>query len=231
MAARRTTSRRRTRVPTPQVGLTRVRVVWVSFLGAMTLAGGMLLAIDGRPSPRSDGVSLSALAAATTIGSTSSDPLTQTRKPLDTARWQAIVIHHSGSTRGDPTSIEKEHRDAGFKSLGHHFIIGNGSGMDDGQVHIGYRWLDQLPGAHAAGPNGDWYNQHSISICLVGDGNRQGFTQGQIQQLNTLIESLRKQLGLPADRVLLHSDLAPVSDPGKLFPAGLYGLPAGKPGH
>ena len=232
MPARRTSTRSRSRLPAPQLGLTRVRVVWVSFLGAMTLAGGMLLLIDGRPSPAgsSDGVSLSALAAATTIGLANDNPLTQTRKPLDRSRWQAIVIHHSGSTRGDATSIEKEHRDAGFKSLGHHFIIGNGAGMDDGQVHIGYRWLDQLPGAHAAGPSGDWYNQHAISICLVGDGNRHGYTQAQIQQLNTLIESLRRQLGLPADRVLLHSDLAPVSDPGKLFPAGLYGLPAGHPG-
>jgi N-acetyl-anhydromuramyl-L-alanine amidase AmpD len=231
MASRRTKSRRRPAAPLPQVGLTRVRIVWVSFLAAMTLAGGLLVLIDKDPSPRADGVSLSPLASATLIGSGSSDPLTQTRVPLDQSRWQAIVIHHSGSTHGDPASIEKEHRDHGYVGLGHHFIIGNGNGMDDGQVHIGYRWLDQKPGAHCTGPNEKFYNEHAISICLVGDGNRHGFTQAQIQQLNTLVESLRKQLGLPADRVLLHSDLAPVSDPGKLFPAGLYGLPAGHPEH
>ncbi len=223
--------RRKTATPADAApGLTRVKAVWISFLGAMTVLGGVLLAIDGRPSPRTDGLSLSPLAAATTIGATrGSDPLTQTRVPLDKARWQAIVIHHSGAPKGDPAMIEAEHESRQFKGLGHHFIIGNGAGMDDGQVHIGFRWLDQQPGAHAAGPNGDWYNQHAISICLVGDGNRRGFTQTQLQQLQTLVESLRRQLGLPADRVLLHSDVAPgVSDPGKLFPPDLYGQSAAR---
>ena len=235
MAARRPTSRART-TPAPQGGLTRVHVVWMSFLAAMTIVGVMLLVIDGQPSPRADGVSLSPLASATLIGSTNADPLTQTRVPLDHSRWQAIMIHHSGSMRGDPASIAKEQNDRSpghnILGLGHHFIIGNGNGMDDGQVHIGFRWLDQLPGAHFAGPKqfDDFYTQHAISICLVGDGNRYGFTQAQIQQLSTLVDSLCKQLGIPRDHVILHSDIAPVADPGKLFPAGLYGLPAGKPG-
>ena len=45
----------------------------------------------------------------------------------------------------------------------------------------------------------------------------------------TAVRLAGEAIGL-ADRVLLHSDLAPVSDPGKLFPAGLYGLPAVHPG-
>ncbi len=215
-------------MPAPQPGANRAPIVWVSFLGAMTVVGGLLLLAAG-PSPRTDGVSVSPLAAATIVATGTSN-LIQTHKPLDSARWQAIVVHHSGATKGDPASLSKEHRDAGFQGLGHHFIIGNGAGMDDGEIRIGYRWLDQLPGAHAVGPNEKFYNEHAISICLVGDGNRNGFTQSQIQQLATLVDALRRQLGLPADRVLLHSDLAPVSDPGKLFPAGLYGLPAGQPG-
>lgn len=223
MAAKRSTSRK-SRKAAPPVGLTRVRMVWVSFLGAMTLVGGLLLMLDGRPSPRSDGLSLSPLASATTIGSAGSiDPVTQTRRPIDRQRWQAIVIHHSGSMVGSPASIEKDHRDRDFQGLGHHFIIGNGNGMDDGQVHIGYRWLDQLPGAHAAGQYGKFYNEHAVSICLVGDGNRRTFSQAQLQQLATLVESLRRQLGLGPDRVILHSDVAQVSDPGQLFPAGMYG--------
>lgn len=227
MAAKRPTSRRSTRTAVRQPKLNRAPIVWVSFLGAMTIVGGLLLLTSG-PSPRTDGVSLSPLAAAT-ITSTGTANLIQTHKPLDVSRWQAIVIHHSGATRGDPASISKEHRDAGFQGLGHHFIIGNGTGMDDGEIRIGYRWLEQLPGAHAVGPHEKLYNEHAVSICLVGDGNRAGFTQAQIQQLNTLVDALRRQLDLPADRVLLHSDIAPVSDPGKLFPAGLYGLPTGQP--
>lgn len=230
MAARRASSRRTARraAPARPISGTRAQIVWVSFLGAMTVVGGLLLLASG-PSPRTDGVSVSPLAAASIVATGSSN-LIQTRKTLDVSRWQAIVIHHSGASRGDPASISKEHRDAGFQGLGHHFIIGNGSGMDDGEVRIGYRWLEQLPGAHAVGQHEKFYNEHSVSICLVGDGNRTGFTQAQTEQLATLVDALRRQLGIPADRVLLHSDIAPVGDPGRLFPAGLYGLPTGRAG-
>jgi len=194
-------------------------------MASMTLVGALLLLVGGGPAPRTDGLSIAPLAS-TTIAS---DPLTQTRRPLDRSRWQAVVIHHSGSPKGDPASIEKENLGRSDQGLGHHFIIGNGSGMDDGQVHIGYRWLDQLPGRHASGPNAAFYNDSAISICLVGDGNRHAFTPAQIQQLTSLVDSLRRQLDLPADRVLLYSDVARSADPGRLFPAGLYGLPSGRP--
>ena len=198
-------------------------MVWVCFLGAMTLVGGLLLMLDGRPVPRLDGLSLPALAAATSSSEpAASDPIFQTRRPLDKTRWQAIVIHHSGSTVGSPASIEREHEARNFKGLGHHFIICNGSERtEDGQIHIGYRWLDQLPGAHAAGPNGDWFNRNAISICLVGDGNRRPFTAAQIQRLTSLVADLRAQLNIPADHVYLHSDIADVADPGRLFPVAL----------
>jgi N-acetylmuramoyl-L-alanine amidase len=208
-------------------GATRAQVVWLSFLGAMTLVGGLLLLVDGKPTPRIDGLSLSPLAAASTINSVAGlDPVLQTRRAIDKPRWRAIVIHHSASLVGSPTSITREHESRGIKGLGHHFLIGNGQGMDDGQVHIGFRWLEQLPGAHAAGEHGDWYNHHSVSICIVGDGNRRPFTPAQMHQLSALVESLRKQLELPAERVFLYSDLVPgASSPGKLFsPGALLGL-------
>lgn len=196
----------------------RAKKVWVAFLASMTLVGGLLLMLDGRPVPRVDGLNLSPLAATTWGGGGTVDPVMMTRRPLDKQRWQAIVIHHSGSTFGSQETIEAEHQARNLKGLGHHFIIGNGKGMDDGQVHIGYRWLDQLPGAHAAGPNGDAYNLHAISVCLVGDGNRRPFTASQVSRLAALVESLQREFNIPAERVLLHSDIAQVQDPGRLFP-------------
>lgn len=184
----------------------------------MTVVGGLLLVLDGRPVPRVDGLSLSPLAATSWGAASATDPILATRAPLDTKRWQAIVIHHSGSTVGTPASIEAEHQSRNLRGLGHHFIVGNGNGMEDGQIHIGYRWLDQLPGAHAAGPHGEAYNLHAISICLVGDGNRRAFSQAQIQRLGVLIDTLQRRFDIPRERVLLHSEIAPVSDPGRLFP-------------
>lgn len=201
---------------------TRAKMVWVSFLGAMTVVGGLLMMLDGKPVPRLDGLSLSPLASTGWVN-TNADPVHITRRPLDRERWQAIVVHHSGSTVGTPASIEAENQSRNIKGLGHHFIIGNGNGMEDGQVHVGYRWLDQLPGAHAAGPDGQAYNLRSISICLVGDGNRRPFTAMQIKQLELLIDGLGREFGIGRERVVLHSDIAPVADPGRLFPVGLVG--------
>ena len=57
---------------------------------------------------------------------------------------------------------------------------------------------------------------------LVGDGDRRSFTQAQMRRLADLVEVLTRDLGIPGDRVLLHSDVAPVSDPGRLFHAAEF---------
>jgi hypothetical protein len=203
----------------PAIGR-RARVVWVSFLASMTAVGGLLMILDKGKVPRTDGLTLSPLAVASGVGAAAeADPVFETRRPMDTARWQAIVIHHSGAVSGSPASIEREHEARSLKGLGHHFIIGNGRGMEDGQVYLGFRWRDQLPGAHAAGPDGDWYNHHAISICLVGDGDRKPFTPAQLRELNELTQTLCRRLGIPENRVLLHSQIAQVSDPGRHFAA------------
>jgi N-acetyl-anhydromuramyl-L-alanine amidase AmpD len=187
----------------------------------MTLGCGLLLALDSRPVPRSDGLAMPALVAA--APSNFIEAIFKTRVgAIEPGRWQSIVIHHSGQAAGSPASIARDHEAHNLRGLGHHFVIGNGAGMDDGEVHVGYRWLDQLPGAHAAGTNGDWYNLNAISICLVGDGNRRPFTDAQIGRLNQLVEALARELKIPRSQIVLHSDIAPASDPGVLFPAARF---------
>ena len=194
----------------------RAKIVWGSLLGAMTMVGGPLLLLEGKPAPRVDGLSLAPLAAAT--GPSIPEATLQTLRPLDRANWKGIVIHHSGSQLGSPASIQAEHEARNFRGLGHHFIIGNGNGMLNGQLYIGYRWQEQLPGAHAGGPEGQFHNLHSVSICLVGDGNRRAFTPAQMDSLVQLTSTLCRELGIPADKVVLHSQVAPTDDPGRLFP-------------
>lgn len=198
----------------------RTRVVWFAFASAMTLGCGLLLALESKPAPRSDGLALAALVAA--APSNLSEAVLNTRVKVEPGRWQSIVIHHSGQAAGSPASIARDHEAQNLRGLGHHFVIGNGAGMDDGELHVGYRWLDQLPGAHAAGANGDWYNINAISICLVGDGNRRPFTDAQMVRLNQLVESLARELNIPHSQIVLHSDIAPASDPGVLFPSARF---------
>jgi len=188
----------------------------------MSVVGGSLWALQGAPAPRIDGLVLPPLASPT--GGTWMDAVLGTRRPLDRARWKTIVIHHSGSLVDTPAAIEARHVARNIRGLGYHFVIGNGRGIEDGELHVGYRWLDQLPGAHVAGARGPEVNPGAIGICLVGDGNRRPFTQAQVRRLAQLVAGLARELDIPLDRrhVLLHSDLAPVSDPGRLFPAAEF---------
>ncbi|MCH9057908.1 MAG: N-acetylmuramoyl-L-alanine amidase [Planctomycetes bacterium] len=211
---------RRRRVASPGVSR-RTKVVWTALLATMTVVATMLgLAENGRL-PALSGLSLPPLVAA--AGPSSIESVHRTRAPTDRQRWRAIVIHHSGSPLGTPQSIAADHVNRlHLTGLGYHFVIGNGRGIQDGEIYVAYRWLDQLPGAHTAGKDADWYNRHSIGICLVGDGRRHPFTESQLRRLVQLVRSLAREYDIPADRILLHSDLVETSDPGPLFPAAAF---------
>ncbi|MFG0286328.1 MAG: peptidoglycan recognition family protein [Phycisphaerales bacterium JB039] len=197
----------------------RGTVVWSAF-GASMLAGGALLAsLDRGPSPMVGGRALVPMMASE--APTSIEAIFTAPASLDRDRWNAIVIHHSGKPYGTPSSIAAEHRARNLVGLGFHFVIGNGRGITDGELHVGYRWLDQLPGAHVSGPQQAEYNEHSIGVCVVGDGERGGFTDAQVDRLSQLVEALMRELEIPGSRVLLHSDLAETADPGPFFPEAL----------
>lgn len=196
--------------------LRRPQVVWLSLLTSMTVVGGLLLALDGRPAPQVRGLALAAPSRAPSAASI--EAVFSTRNTLDRARWQRIVIHHSGAAHGSPAAIATEHESRNLKGLGYHFVIGNGSGSGDGELYVGYRWLDQLPGAHCAGPESEWNNLHSIGICLIGDGDRKAFTAAQMRRLIELVDALSRELEIPADGVLLHRNLAGTTSPGRFFP-------------
>jgi hypothetical protein len=200
----------------------RTRIIWGSLVAAMTVVGGTLFLVDRSPASRVDGFSLPALMATTGGTSNFNDIYATTRKPLDTKRWTSVVVHHSGSPVGTLASLDAEARRQNLKGVGYHFVIGNGSGIDDGEVVVTQRWMDQINGAHVGGKYGDQYNLSSIGICLVGDGNRKAPTESQMRALEMLVSSLSKQLHISRDNIKLHSQLAATSDPGRLFPEASF---------
>ncbi len=186
----------------------------------MTAVGAMLGLLGGGPGVSIDGLTLPPMASVS--GGSAFESIFRTENELDRDRWRGIVIHHSASPYGSPVSIASEHRQANLTGMGYHFIVGNGSGMGDGDIHVGYRWLEQLPGAHAIGPQATVYNEHAIGICLVGDGNRRTFSDLQVQRLAELVAALARELGFSADQVLFQSDLAETSSPGRYFPEAAF---------
>jgi len=217
-------------------GVQRRLTVWASFAAAMTAVAGILVIADaGAPN-------IEAAVSPTVVGhgaNPNAIPLIVPREASEVAgRWQAIVIHHSGTPAGDAVTLGRQHVSAGLSGLGYHFVIGNGQGLGDGLVDVGYRWSQQLPGAHVAsapaGANGDprrvglsksdaeRYNRHAIGICLIGNGNRREFTDRQVNELVNLVRALQERHGIPASAVHLHSDLASVPSPGTHFPAARF---------
>jgi N-acetyl-anhydromuramyl-L-alanine amidase AmpD len=133
--------------------------------------------------------------------------------------WKYIVIHHSGTSVGTPKALDRFHRQRGMENgLAYHFIIGNGHGMQDGQVFIGNRWKHQLQGGHLASEE---LNQVSIGICLIGNFDHEKPTPAQMATLQALLKKLRCLTGLPSSAITTHRLIHPkhTDCPGKYFPS------------
>ncbi len=205
---------------------TRTRVVWGALVFGMTGLIGLLSILDtGSNALTAKGVSLSPLASI--AGSRGVDAIFNTKVPLESSTWDSIVIVHSGSPAGSAKSITAQHQEVGYDGLGFHFIIGNGTGMGDGEIHLGNRWLTQTSGAQLAGITPKDAST-MIEICLIGDGDRRPFTDQQIQYLAQIVNTLTKRLDIPTNRVFLHEQIAPTTSPGRYFPQATFDELLGK---
>jgi N-acetylmuramoyl-L-alanine amidase len=145
-------------------------------------------------------------------------------RPSAPARqWTWIVIHHTASSHGSVESINAAHlqrRDRNgnpWKGIGYHFVIGNGNGMDDGEIEPTFRWRGQLPGAHAGD---DDHNQHGVGIALVGNFELAPPSAAQMAAVKRLVTVLRTRYGIETSNVLRHGDIKATACPGKYFPMG-----------
>lgn len=135
--------------------------------------------------------------------------------------WRYVVLHHSGAPVGSVSSIDEEHRSRSdsegrrWLGIGYHFVIGNGRGMDDGEVQPTFRWRQQLAGAHAGVRE---YNEDGIGICLIGDFSQQPPSRRQLAACERLVADLCSDYELPASRVIRHSDVKATECPGGQFP-------------
>lgn len=133
-------------------------------------------------------------------------------------RWESIVLHHSATDRGGAKLFDKSHRQRGWDGLGYHFVIGNGSDTPDGAIEVGSRWQHQKHGAHCKSKN-NYYNEHGIGICLVGDFTRQSPSPRQMESLYKLTQFLTRTCNIPAGRIVSHKLINKKTKcPGHRFP-------------
>jgi hypothetical protein len=137
-------------------------------------------------------------------------------------KWKHIVLHHSASDFGNSATFDRMHRERRWDELGYHFVITNGRGGGDGRIEVGPRWIKQKHGAHCRpDPNDDnYWNEHGIGICLVGDFTRHRPSEAQLNSAAKLIAFLMRQSNIPAANVVGHGQVrgAKTECPGKMFP-------------
>lgn len=150
--------------------------------------------------------------------------MTRAWKPDAAPRdWKYIVLHHTATESGDVESIHEAHLKNKDKSgkpwlgIGYHFVIGNGNGMDDGEIEPTFRWREQMHGAHAGVGE---YNQQGIGVVLIGNFEKHPPTSSQTRAVKQLVGTLASEYGITSDRVLGHGDVKATECPGKYFPLG-----------
>lgn len=121
--------------------------------------------------------------------------------------WKAIVIHHSATAGGNAAIFDKQHREQnGWDGVGYDFVIGNGSDSGDGEVEVTFRWTGQITGAHCKTP-GNWANENSIGICLVGNFELMPPSPLQMDSLVRLVGFLQDRYNIDSSRIYGHNTM------------------------
>jgi len=139
---------------------------------------------------------------------------------LDAARWKHLIVHHSATPNGNAAKFDAYHRRERRmeNGLAYHFLIGNGTDSDDGEIEIGPRWTKQLRGGHVASLA---YNENSLGVCLIGNFEKQRPTERQLAALIELLSHLKNDLLAGNPKLFLHREVNGEHTlcPGKHFPA------------
>ncbi|MCK4851786.1 MAG: N-acetylmuramoyl-L-alanine amidase, partial [Candidatus Omnitrophica bacterium] len=133
-------------------------------------------------------------------------------------KWKYIIIHHSATDHGNSEKFNRAHLNRGWKGVGYHFVIDNGTcGKDDGQIESTPRWIKQETGAHC---KADGMNEKSIGICLVGNFSIDRVSPAQMRSVVYLVKQLKEHYNIPSSRILGHGQVpgARTECPGKKFP-------------
>lgn len=191
--------------------------MFVSLVAFMSATGAILLALS--PQPLTPDLPQSLLAIDAPAGQAGGDPLDAVFDAAAEARpnaWRYIYVRHSRTAGGDTASLM-----AAGQPVGDHFVICNGTGGgDDGEIQITPRWTAQraaLPPTGAAA-----IDPHCITICLVGDFDRNPPTAKQLRRLSRLVCALQARLNIPAGNVVAQPSPGTAAAAGRMFPVAEF---------
>ncbi len=142
-------------------------------------------------------------------------------------RWEYIVIHHSAGSFGDIDFLQKVHRERQSKdpidAIPYHYIIGNGNGLEVGEIASDWRGDLNIWGAHVSRRNSD-RNTKGIGICVIGNYEEQKISSHQYEALIKLTKKLMAEHKISVKNVTGHGYIPgeQTKCPGKFFPMGRF---------
>jgi hypothetical protein len=135
-------------------------------------------------------------------------------------KWHGIMIHHTASPSGNVATIDRIHKQKGWDGIGYDFVINNGIGnKNNGEVEVTFRWIQQTHGAHCRVDSNDdnYWNEHTIGICMVGNFENSYPTAAQYKSLANLVIFLQNRYNIPKNKLYLHKNIGTTKCPGKHF--------------
>lgn len=125
-----------------------------------------------------------------------------------------IIIHHSATAQGDAETFRRNHKAKGWRDVGYHYVVSNGTYKPDGLVETGRTEAEN--GAHC---DADRMNSRSIGICLVGNFDVDKPTAAQMTSLEKLCRDIMTRHKIHVSKVLGHGEVkgAATNCPGKNF--------------
>ena len=142
-------------------------------------------------------------------------------------RWKYIVIHHSAGDFGNIEFLQQVHRERQSKdpidAIPYHYIIGNGNGLELGEVASDWRKKHDIWGAHVSGRNSD-RNFRGIGICLIGNYEVNQVPKAQYDALVALTRKLMSDYSIGVHNVSGHGHTKGeyTKCPGKNFPMSKF---------
>jgi len=191
----------------------RAATVWGAFVATMTIVGGLLLLGDPAPAPR---LGLSSPALDVNLEARPIGTIFDTATALKRDQWLEIIIEDTGSQHGSVEGLARNAQTRGLKGLGDHFIIGNGNGMGDGDLHMSYRWNTQMS-ATGNNPADSASESRVIRICVVGNVRNRPFTDRQLERLAALVAGLQEEFRIPSSRIRFAGPLLDAESGGEHF--------------
>ena len=177
--------------------------VWATLVGSLATTSALLLAIA--PEPMRPELPSPLMAA----GPAASELSAVVGKDIQPGRWNYIFVHHSKTASGDARSLG-----SATSGLPCHFLVGNGNGLADGQIQIGWRWESQKSALPPAGVAS--IDPACIRITLVGDFDVAGPSATQLSRARQLIQALQATARISDEGVLVFPAVGQPAGAGRL---------------